>query len=172
MNSRAYRRALVVLVVGGLAACGDTSDRDETPSVGAIYSAVFRELDVPDGVDGEAAVVYVVERNEQPLSLDDQVAVIQELEDEFDVRFVDDIEAAAEIGEDGALAPPLDGTLVAIGAPKPAEDDDGLIVVRAEIMSSAEVTNAWQFSLRGVDDVQVVGADETEPELLVPAATP
>ena len=171
MDSRAYRRALVVLVVGGLAACGDASDPDETPSVGAIYSAVFRQLDVPDGVDGGAAVVYVVERNEQPLSLDDQVAVIQELEDDFDVRFVDDIEAAAEIGEDGALGPPLDGALVAIGAPKAAEDDD-LIVVRAEIMSSADVTNAWHFSLRGVDEVQVVSADETEPELLVPAAAP
>jgi hypothetical protein len=34
------------------------------------------------------------------------------------------------------------------------------------------VTNAWQFRLRGVDPVQVVEADETEPELLVTLATP
>jgi hypothetical protein len=172
MNWRGFRGALAVLVVGGFTACADTSEADDLPSAGDIYAAVFRQLDIPSGVDGEAAVVYVVERNDEPLSLDEQVQVIQDLEDDFDVRFVDDIEAAAEVDEDGSLVPPLDGALVAIGPPKPAEGDDELVVVRAEIMSSADVTNAWQFSLRGVDEVQIVEADETEPELLVTLATP
>ena len=39
-----------------------------------------------------------------------------------------------------------------------ADDDDELVVVRAEIMSSADITEAWQFSLRGVDEVQIVEA--------------
>jgi hypothetical protein len=163
---------LVVLAVGGLTGCADTSGTSDVPSAGAIYAAVFRQLDLPDGVDGEATVVYVVERKDKPLSLDEQVEVIQEVEDEFDVRFVDEIEAAAEVAEDGTLGPPVDGSLVAVGVPKAADDDDDLVVVRAELMSSADVTEAWQFSLRGVDDVQVVDAAETEPELLVQAATP
>ena len=160
-----------MLVVSGLAACTDTSEPDDLPSAGAIYSAVFRHLDLPDGVDGEPPVVYVVERHDEPLSLEEQVDVIQQLEDDFDVRFVDDIEAAAEFDADGTLVPPLDGALVAVGPPK-ADVADDLVVVRAEIMSSADLTNAWQFSLRGVDPVRVVEANETEPELLVPAATP
>jgi hypothetical protein len=172
MSWRWFRGALAVLVVGGLAACADTTDGDDLPTVGAIYGAVFRQLDLPGGEDGEAAIVYVVERNEQPLSLDQQVEVIQELEDDFDVRFVDEIEAAAEVGEDGSIGPPLDGSLVAVGPAKAAEDDDDLVIVRAEIMSSADVTDAWQFSLRGVDEVQVVDSTETEPELLVLTATP
>jgi hypothetical protein len=161
-----------MLAVGGLTACADASEADPLPSAGAIYAAVFRQLDIPDGIDGEAPVVYVVERKEKPLSLDEQVEVIQQLEDDFDVRFVDEIEAAAEVAEDGSLGPPVDGSLVAVGAPKAAEGDDDLVIVRAELMSSADVTEAWQLSLRGVDEVQVVEAAETEPELLVPAATP
>jgi hypothetical protein len=172
MSWRGFRGALAVLAVGGLTACGDATDADGLPSAGAMYAALFRQLDLPHGTDGEAAVVYVVERKDQPLSLDEQVEVIQELEDEFDVRFVDEIEAAAEIDEDGSLGPPVDGSLVAVGVPKVADDDDELVVVRAEIMSSADVTEAWQFSLRGVDEVQIVEAAETEPELLIPAATP
>jgi hypothetical protein len=171
MSWRGVRGAAVLLAVVGLATCTEATDADDMPSPGAIYAAVFRQLELPDGPDGAAAVVYVVERRDDPLSLDDQVAVIQELEDDFDVRFVDDIDAAAEVDADGSLAPPLDGSLVAVGSPKTSDSDD-LVVVRAEIMQSADVTNAWQFSLRGVDDVQVVDAAETEPELLIPAATP
>lgn len=140
-----------------------------TPSASAIVTAVFRELDLPAPIDDDVSIVYVVEFDDEPLSVDDQVAVIQELADEYDLRFVDEIEAVAGIAEDGSYTPPLDGPLVAIGQ---LNDDRDVVVVRAEVMSSTADADAWQISLRGTDDVRVVAIEETEPELLVAPAIP
>lgn len=167
MRARAVLGAMTSAIVC-CSACGSPSG-DDAPAASAIYSAVFRHLDLPAGVDGEPAIVYVVERNEQPLSLEEQVDVIHELEDEYDVLFVDAIEAVADIADDGSFAPPPDGPLVAIGPPK---GDDDFLIVRAELMTSADMTDAWQLSLRGDDDVRVVDAAETDPELLVAPAVP
>lgn len=148
------------------AACSDDASPDDEASTGSVYVAILRHLDVPDpGPDGERAVVYVADMNNDPLSLDGQVEVIGVLDPDVDVRFVDDIDAAVD-SDGGAFAAPDGGWLVAVGTP--VDDGTGdVIAVRVEVIEPDDEPVAWQLHLDVSADVTVVESVELEPELLV-----
>lgn len=170
-------RAACVVLAYGLAGCGGTSDDSTDSSLGSLYVTIIRHLDIPTTDDPDApderTVVHVADLNAEPLSLDDQITVINQLDAEYDVRFVDQFETAIEFTDDDTVVPPPDGPLVAIATPK---EENGVVVVRVEMTGSDGEIDAWQLRLRTVDvdnNVdRVVESTDIEPELLVPTATP
>lgn len=92
-------RAAVAVVAFGLTGCGGG------PAAGAVtadaYVAALSEfMPPPPGADDESPVVFVVPIGETALDLDTQVAVIDAFAERWDVRFVDDPQAAIEAGRD------------------------------------------------------------------------
>lgn len=121
-----------VLLLLVAAACGDDgggAERD-VPREVAVYAAVItdvaEDLTVEEGGEPSDRVVYVeaLERG-TVIPIEVQAGVVLELEDEVDVRFVDDREAAV----DGRLpgAPVREGAaLIALG---PVPEGDRRVVV-------------------------------------------
>ena len=110
---------LTAALVIGTAGC--RSDDGDPPAVGIdAYRVVLGEfLPDPAGSDGDRPVVWVAKLGDEPFTLDDQVAMIEDVEDSHDLRFVDSIDAAVD-GED-ADSPPRDGgVLLGIGTVAPS----------------------------------------------------
>lgn len=152
--------ALVTLAaVGG---CG--GDDDGVDPVGAAgYSAVIDNFAPPVPLDGTRPVVYVARLGEEPFALDDQVAMIAAFEENYDLRFVDEIAAAVD-DEDSDAPPRDDGLLFAIGTISTAIPH----VVRVEIYRAAGLVDAQKVTLTVSDDVWRVDASEpVDPEVLV-----
>lgn len=168
MGTRRVALSIAALVV--LGACADEGEPPAAvPAQPAIVVAVLRHLDVAPMGDTELPIVYVVEVGSDPLSLDEQVTVIQELDERYDVRFVDDVESVTETGDDGALVLPDDGPLVAVGTahegPRPS--------VRTELRAGTDPPSAWQVEFDGEgDSLRVVETTVVQPEFLVDPAAP
>ena len=163
-----------LLTISALAACGACAAGDESAdasSVSSVYVAVLRHLDTStSSSDDDRPIVYVADMNSEPLDLDEQVEVIGALDAEVDVRFVDDIDAAAMSAE-GAFGASDGGWLVAIGTP--VEDaGPGVIALRVEASEPDDDPTAWQFRLDVDEEITVVDAEELDPELLVPPVSP
>lgn len=169
--TRAVARSVALLAVVACAACESSDPTDDEPSAASVYVAVIRHLDIPPAdADGDRPIVYVADMNSDPLDLETQVEVIGDLEADVDVRFVDDIEAAADT-EDGTMAGPDDGWLVAVGTPVVDPQAD-VITLRVEATEPDDEPTAWQLRLDVSDDVTVVESDELDAELLVPPVSP
>ena len=168
--TRATGRLLSLIAVVACAACESGDPSGEAVSAGAVYVAVIRHLDIPTPDPDERPIVYVADMNSDPLDLEDQVEVIGALDADVDVRFVDDIGAAAET-EDGSFASPDDGWLVAIGTPVDDVDAD-LITVRVETSEPDDEPVAWQIRLDVGEGVTVLDTEELTVELLVPSVSP
>ena len=169
--TRAATRLVVLVALAACAACESGDQPDDEVSAGSVYVAVIRHLDIPAaGADGERPIVYVADMNSDPLDLEDQVEVIGELDADIDVRFVDDIEAAAET-DDGSIGAPDEGWLVAVGTPVVDVETD-VLTLRVEASEPDDEPTAWQMRLDVSDDVTVVESDELEAELLVPPVSP
>ena len=173
MAGRAFRTAIAALLVTALYACGgdDGGDDANNPTIDAVYVAVLRHLDLPPAPDDETTTVYVVDLEDEPLSLDDQVAIIQELDGIYDIQFFDRLDAVTDLDEDGDLVAPVDVPIVVIGAPT-ADGASGRLTVRTELITDAGDATAWQLTLDGTGrQMRVVASNQTQPELLVdPAA--
>lgn len=166
-----------LLSLGALMTCASCESGDpvsDETSAESVYVAVIRHLEIPaPDADDERPIVYVADMNSEPLDLDAQVEVISVLDPDVDLRFVDDIGAAAET-DDGSFAAPDDGWLVAVGTPVEDADTD-TITLRVEASEPDDDPTAWQLHLdaRGNDgEVTVVDAEELDPELLVPPVSP
>lgn len=169
--TRAVARSVALLALVACAACESSDPNDDVPSAASVYVAVIRHLDIaPPGADEERPIVYVADMNSDPLDLETQVEVIGELEADVDVRFVDGIEAAVDT-DDGAMAGPDDGWLVAVGTPVVDAQAD-LITLRVEASEPDDEPIAWQVRLDVHDDVTVVESEELDAELLVPPVSP
>jgi hypothetical protein len=173
MAGRAFRTAIAALLVTALYACSgdDGDDEVNSPTIDAVYVAVLRHLDLPTAPDDEPTTVYVVDLEDEPLSLDDQVAIIQELDGTYDIQFFDTLDAVTDLDEDGHLVAPADVPLVVIGAPTTDGDSDRLMV-RTELITDDGDATAWQLTLDGEEgELRVVASNQIQPELLVdPAA--
>jgi hypothetical protein len=156
------RRSLVAAALAVIAGCGG-SDGGVSPVGAAGYSAVIDGFAPPVGADGSRPVVYVARLGEDPFALDDQVAMITAAEDDYDLRFVDDIAAAVDTEESDA-PPRDDGLLVGIGTiSTPAPH-----VVRVEIYRAAGLVDAHKVTLTVRDDVwRVESTEPVDPEVLV-----
>lgn len=167
---RSAGRVLCGALICVATACGGNTGSGDERSSGSVYVAALRHLDVPGPDDtGDRTIVYVADMNSEPLDLDEQVSVIGDLEADVDLRFIDDIAAAARFDDDGTLGAPDDGWLVAVGTPV---DHDDVVTVRVEAAEPGDKPSAWQLRLRVTGDVSVVAASDLEPEFLVPPVAP
>jgi hypothetical protein len=123
VRSRRSGRAWVPVVALGLAAaagasaCSDVAggNDDETDRAVDIYVAVLRSVVEPVKPDVEHPPVFVEHEDmDEDIALDVQVGVVNELEDEYDVRFIDSREEALPSDEPDAPVAD-DGVLVGLG---------------------------------------------------------
>ncbi len=100
--------------------CGSTANESADAAVTAdayvpLLLYYLPEAELVEGAD--RPIVYVAMLDES-LSLDDQVTIVEALDDDFDLRFVDEPGAAVDGGVEGS--PPRDeGVLVGIGSISP-----------------------------------------------------
>jgi len=158
--------SLVALVALVGSACGDEGEPQAAPtSVEAVADAYVAVLDAmlpDDPVSEDPVVVYVWQFVENPMSLDDQVVVIDGLAEQFDVRFVDQADAAVD--PDTTLVPTRDdGLLVGLGP----VTIDAPHTVRIEIYTSEVDIDAYLVTLvRGDDTWTVMAQEPVDPEVL------
>ena len=151
----------VVLTVLALAGCGDGDDPPvPAPDASAYAAAMVPYLPVADLE--ESPTVYVASFDE-PLSLDQQVAIIETIGDGYDVIFVDD--PATAVDSDTENHPVRDDGLLLVVGTIPA---DPPYVVRVEAYrgegehSARLVTLVWR-----ADRWEVVAEEDVEPEAVV-----
>lgn len=153
------------LVVLSLAACG-AGDPDAAPPIDpAAYSALIDEFLPPAPAEGEPKpIVYVAMLGDEPLSLDDQVAVIEVVDLTHELRFVDDTQAA--IDDEDTDAPPRDeGVLLGIGK-IPREPPH---TARVEVYSGVDQVDASLVTLQSrTDSAGQRHWTVSEVELVVP----
>lgn len=155
---------LAVLAAAACASCGDRTSGagDQLEQIGQAYVTALAHL-LPAGVpvdDEPLPVLYLWEFTEEPMSLDDQVVVIEHFDDSHDVRFVDQFDAAVD--ENLPTTPPRDdGLLVGLG-PIPVDPPH---TIRVEFYEDADRIEAVAVTLVWVDDTWAV-SDEApvEPE--------
>ena len=165
--ARPFRSAaFVALLVVGAACGGDeppTPTEPEPVEFGAEVYAMVIERFLPAPDPETATVVYVVPVSGDPLGLDLQVAVIDTLSDGYDVRFVDEVEAAVDDGSSDE--PPRDeGMLLGLGriAAEPPH------TVRVERYEGSDQVDGHLLTLEQRGAGWVVADDETvTPEVLV-----
>jgi hypothetical protein len=153
--------AAALVLIG---ACDGAVAVDDEQAVDAgTYAAVIDRF-VPAAPASESLrVAFVTAVGDEPLPLDDQVAVIDALADTHDVRFVD--QPADAFDPDVADAPPRDdGVLIGVGK----ISGESPHTVRVEVYSAADqvvaqlVTLSWHDEAWRIDSVEPV-----EPEVLV-----
>ena len=156
--------ALLLAVVALAVVSGCGGDDDGVGPVGAdAYTVVIDEFLPPVPSDGSRPVVFVARLGEEPFALEDQVAMIAAVEESFDLRFVDDIDAAVD-NEDSDAPTREDGLLLGIGTISTAVPH----VVRVEVYRAAGMVDAHTVTLTVRDDVWRVDTSEpVEPEVLV-----
>lgn len=162
-STRRWPRAvLLVAVLAAMSGCGG-DDRGVDPVGAAGYTAVIDDLLPPVPVDGSRPVVYIARLGEDPFALEDQIEMIAAVEQNYDLRFVDDMTAAVD-NEDSDASPRDDGHLFGIGTISATVPH----VVRVEVYRAAGVVEAHRLTLTLRDDVWRVDASEpVDPEVLV-----
>lgn len=156
--------AAAVLVTSGLSACSAsrTEADDKIEAVGAAYVAVLdRVLPELEPVDDDSLpVLFLWEFSEVPMSLDDQVVVIDEFDDDFNVQFVDQFDAAVD-PDLPAIPPRADGLLIGLGP----ITVDAPHTIRVEFYENADLTSAILVTLMVTDGTWTVTDEEAvEPE--------
>lgn len=156
-----HRRPLLslLLLVAGVNACTGDDGAAEIDS-SAYVAALEHFLPPPPGEDAERPVVYIAPTDDL-LSLDLQVGVIDELADQFDVRFVDDYHVAL----DGDSGEPQDGSsLVGLGTASPEPPHH----IRVEIYEADGQSAAYLVEVHRAGRRWVSGeVAEVTPEELV-----
>ena len=147
------RAASLLALFGAIAACGDGDDPPVPPPDASTYAAAVAHF-LPDAVQGEQPNVFVASLDE-PLALDEQVAVIDTIGDDYDVKFVDDDEAAIDESADGR-PPRDDGLLIGIGT-LPVEPP---FVVRVEVYRSESDIEATMATMAWRTDHWDVASEE------------
>jgi hypothetical protein len=160
---RARAAAFLLALVGLIAACSDDDDPPVPPPDASTYAAAVSHF-LPAVQEGEQPNVFVASLDE-PLALDEQVAVIDALGDGYDVKFVDDDDAAIDENAEGR-PPRDDGLLIGIGT-LPIEPP---FVVRVEVYRSevdieaTMVTMAWRTDHWDVATEEPVDAEGFVPD--------
>lgn len=159
-------RGATLFAVALVAIGGCTPAEDVVDEIGVeAYSMVIAEF-LPDGAvdeDEERPIVYVARLGEGTFELDDQVAMIDEVEDSHDLRFVDSIDAALDL-EGGDAEPRDDGLLLGVGTVAPSEPH----LVRVEVYAGSRDANAFLLTLgRSAERWRIETREPVEPEVLV-----
>lgn len=144
----------------------DGSDADAQPKAGAdaYVAAIASRLDAPEVTPDPLPVVYVVPLDD-PIALEIQAAIIEQLAETHDVRFVDELSAAIDIDEPGS-PPRDDAVIVGIGTPLPEPPHR----LRLEVYRTANQIDATLLTLAYQQERWVVVAAEPVPaEVLIDA---
>jgi len=153
---------LAPLLVWGLTSCGEPAATG-APDVGAdAYVAAISEFLPPAPVDESEAkpVVFITPVGTEPLSLDDQVAMIDLLADTHDLRFVDEPGAAVIPGE-GDAPPRDDGLLLGLGT-LPRQPP---FTVRVEVYTDSDKIEAYLVTVAvRAGTWRSVSTERVEPE--------
>ena len=160
---RRWRHSLLAVVaLAAVSGCG-AADDGSVPVGADGYTAVLDDFLPPVPPDGSRPVAYVARLGEEPFPLEDQVAMIEAVEESYDLRFVDDISAAVD-NEDSDAPPRDDGVLLGIGTISTAVPH----VVRVEVYTAAGMVDAYRVTLTVLGDVwRVVTSDPVDAEVLV-----
>lgn len=155
--------ATLALVVTG---CGRSSQSTGGPEIGgaAYIAAVEPFLPPPPERPpaDERDVVFVVPLDGRALPLEVQIEVVGAFADDYDIRFVDDIDAA--IDERAAHKPPQEGGLLIGMAPVTAGPPYS---TRIELYWSEDAVEGHVVSLAPADGGwQVTGDEQVPPETL------
>ena len=163
-GAKRWRRTVLVTFVALAVVAGcDRGDAGPDPVGAAGYTAVIDDFLPPIPSDESRPVVYVARLGDEPFALEDQVAMIAAVEENHDLRFVDDI--AAAIDEEDSDAPPRDDGLLFGGGTISATPPH---VVRVEVYLAAGLVDAYKVTLTVRDDVWRVEASEpVDPEVLL-----
>ena len=158
--------ALTVLSTG----CVDNADSDNTIRDTAVYRAVIVDVVDRSGVDldssDELPTLFIEAFDADGIALEVQVEIINDLTEQYDVRFVDDREEAlAPDLEDLPVRP--NSLLIGLGPIV----HDGTIDVRSELYVNSDEIRAYRYTLAGRDDRwDLVGApEEIRPEGFIAA---
>jgi hypothetical protein len=150
-----------VMALGVVAGCEGQDDPSVPAPDGNAYAAALAPFMPPPDPD-EQPKVFVAPFNE-PLALDDQVAIIELMSEDYDVTFVDDPETAVDA--DSVGRPVSDDALLLVLGTIPPEPP---YVVRVEAyrreddVSAQLVTLVWQ-----ADHWVVASQERVEPEALI-----
>ncbi|MEZ5407521.1 MAG: hypothetical protein R2761_05800 [Acidimicrobiales bacterium] len=155
--------ATLVLVVAG---CGRSPGPSGSPEIdGTAYIAALRPfLPRPaSAAPGDKRdVVFVVPLDGNALPLQAQIDVVGAFADDYDVRFVDDMDAA--IDERGARKPPQEGGLLIGMGPVTSEPPH---TTRIELYWNADRIEGHLVTLATTSDGwQVTGDEPVTPEAL------
>jgi hypothetical protein len=159
-GNRMQRSLLLVPALVFLAtscASGPGSDVDDRTS--AIYASVVHAVvsDGMDSADGPGPVFVASADPEQPISLEVQAAMVDELHDFATLRFVD--ESTEAIDEDDPNKPVVEeGVLVELG---PIRDQDDTAVVDAERYENAAEARAYLVRVTRRDETWTATLEST-----------
>lgn len=163
--------ALTVLALGG---CGDDDDaggsgeQDPVERQVDIYAEVLRAVVVdadPALAEAGPPVVYVAARgDDEPINVDVQAGVVVDLEEWTTIRFVDAVEEAVAVDDEGAPVRD-DGMLVGLG---PVPEEGRTVDVYADRYEGPERTVVFEVTVRRTAE----GWSADGPLEGVPVATP
>lgn len=155
---RIARVAGLVLAMAIAPACDGDDEAPVPPPDASTYAAALAYF-LPAPVEGEQPNVFVSPLDE-PLQLEQQVAVIDSLGEDYDVKFVDSFKDAIDLEADGR--PPIDDGLLLGIATIPAEPPYVMRVesYRGEADVEAKVvTMVWRTDHWAVADEEVVESE-------------
>lgn len=132
---------------------GDGTEIDSGAYIAALRTFLRQPAPEPRGEKRD--VVFVVPLDGEALPLKLQIEVVGAFADDYDLRFVDDIDAA--IDERGAGRPPLDGGLLIGVGPVTADPPH---TTRIELYWNDDVVEGHQLTLAASDDGWEVTGDE------------
>lgn len=146
-----------VMLAGALliAACGDSDSGRNQPSRRDAYTVMIdwllETLNAAFGETCENRVVFVEAMGASDIALGDQVDLVNDYEDSFDIRFIDSREEATDDAFDHL---PVRDECVLIGFGPMANGAD--LEVRAETYHRADEVSAYRFELTVRDDGWVI----------------
>jgi hypothetical protein len=133
----------VVWCLALVGACTSTSG--DGSDVAGAYAYIIEWIVADSPSDSDPPVAFVVAQGEGfQIGLSLQAGVVSDLEDDVDVRFVDD---RAEAFDEGEVRD--EGVLIGLG---PAVADGAEVVIDGDETVSMDEVTAWEFRLRRVGD--------------------
>lgn len=161
-------RAVGLVAAGTItAACvGGAQSTEQAERIASIYSTLIEHVvDELDGIgeEDDKLSVFVDALHRDGIDLEVQVAVVEQLSDRFQIRFIDDpFEAIDPDDPEGGLRSP--GVLIALGPPI----GDEQVTVDAEWYQSREDHRADRYQLTAdTDRWDVVGTPESIETMLL-----
>jgi hypothetical protein len=153
-----------------LSGCASNTDADNTLRDAAVYRSVIVDVVDRSAVDldssGELPTLFIETFDADGVALEVQVEIVNDLIEQYEVRFIDDREEAIEM-DLAELPVRSNGLLIGLGPIV----HNGAIDVRTELYLSANEIRAYRYTLAGRDDRwATVGApEEIQPEGFVSA---